>query len=319
MAVRDLDDARAALSYDKINLYGSSYGATAVQVYMRMFPEHVRAAVLNHGTALDLPFFQAEPRASQSAMDMIFTYCEQDEKCHAAYPDIRGDWKKVLDRLARGPVLTSYTLPGENHPAQMDMEEFVRSAHSGLMEPGGYAIIPYAIHALATSEDWTPILMSLNEQNGQSEPAENRFKLINSMIPCFEPGWGIDPDTIARLNPDSYYRDEVVKNAKLNQKICAALPKPDPSLIFGPGKPVPLSALILNSLLDPQNPPSNMDLALKEFTKSRIIVEPTEGHINTQNSICKWGIIAQYIEQGSVDGLDISCMEDQKPSFVTGD
>ena len=101
------------------------------------------------------------------------------------------------------------------------------------------------------------------------------------------------------------------------QKICAALPKPDPSLIYGPGKPLPLSALMLNSLIDPQNPPSNEELARKEFTKSRVVVEPTEGH-NTTFSGCRWEIIAQYIQAGSVDGLDVSCMAKQKPSFVTG-
>jgi hypothetical protein len=95
------------------------------------------------------------------------------------------------------------------------------------------------------------------------------------------------------------------------------LPEPDPSLIYGPGKPVPLSALMFNSLIDPQNPPSNMDLALKEFTESRVVVEPTEGH-DTSGSYCRWHLVAQYIQQGSVDGLDTSCMERIKPSFVTG-
>jgi hypothetical protein len=61
-----------------------------------------------------------------------------------------------------------------------------------------------------------------------------------------------------------------------------------------------------------------MDLALKEFTKSRLVAEPTEGH-DTTGSGCRWDIVAQYIQQGSADALDISCMEKQKPSFVTGD
>ncbi len=74
---------------------------------------------------------------------------------------------------------------------------------------------------------------------------------------------------------------------------------------------------MLNSLLDPVFPPSNMDLALKEFIKSRVITEPTEGHEPLVQHQCRWDIIAQYIEQGSADGLDVSCMAKQKPSFVT--
>jgi hypothetical protein len=61
-----------------------------------------------------------------------------------------------------------------------------------------------------------------------------------------------------------------------------------------------------------------MALALKEFTQSRVITEPTEGHEPFVQHQCRWDIIAQYIQQGSVDGLDVSCMAQQKPSFVTG-
>ncbi len=151
-------------------------------------------------------------------------------------------------------------------------------------------------------------------QENYSEP--ERFLLMTQIIFCFEPAWGALPAEIARLNPDSYMRDYEVKLAEGMQKTCAALPKPDRSLIYKPGKPAPLSALMLNSLIDPQNPPTNMDLALKEFTKSRMVVETTEGHETSSGSVCRWRIVTQYIQQGSVDGLDISCMENQRPSFV---
>jgi pimeloyl-ACP methyl ester carboxylesterase len=316
-AMRDLDEARAALGYDKINLYGISYGAAAAQVYMRMFPERVRTAVLDHGTALDLPFFYAKPTASQSALDQIFTYCEQDEKCHAAYPDIRGDWKTVLDRLAKGPVVTSYQPDGATEPAALTMAGLADGVHQLMYKSGAYVQLPFLIHTLAASEDWTPVVKSYNEQYGSSSAPAETYNLMPEVIFCFEPAWGYDPGEIARLNPGSYYRDLEVEWAKNEQKLCKAMPKPDPSLIYGPGEPVPLSALMLNSLIDPQNPPSNMDLALKEFTKSRLVVEPTEGH-DTSSSYCRWHLVAQYVKQGSVDESDTACFEKQQPFFVTG-
>lgn len=319
VAMRDLDDARAALGYEDINLFGISYGVAAEQVYMRMFPEHVRAVVMDHGTALDLPFFYVKPRASQYALDQVFAYCEQDEKCHAAYPDIRGDWKKVLDRLANGPVATSYIPPGMDTAASLSMEGLADGVHQLMYQSGTYVQIPFLLHTLATTEDWGPVVESYQEQYGSSGgDGDDGILLMPHVIFCSEPAWGIEPDQVERFSPGSYYTGAVVEWARNEQKLCAALPKPDPSLIYGPGKPAPLSALMINSLIDPQNPPSNMDLALKEFTKSRVVVEPTEGH-DTSASRCRWDIVAQYIEQGSVDGLDISCMEEQKPSFVTGE
>jgi pimeloyl-ACP methyl ester carboxylesterase len=313
-AMRDLDEARAALGYDKINLYGISYGVEAEQVYMRMFPEHVRAVVMDHGHPLDLPYAPSRPRATQSALGQVFTYCEQDEKCHAAYPDIRGDWKAVLDRLAKGPVVISWTPPGATTPVQVDKDGIADGKYNLLYLSGTYAQIPFLIHTLATNEDWAPILKRYNEHYGRSGQAEPLL-LMKEVITCFEPAPSWQPDEISRLNPGSIFRDLAVKLAQNQQKICAALPKPDPFLIYGPGKPAPLSALMLNSLLDPIFPPTNMDLALKEFTKSRVITEPTEGH-NTTFSGCRWDIIAQYIQQGSVDGLDTSCLQNIKPTFV---
>ncbi len=315
-AMRDLDQARAALGYDKINLYGMSYGVTAAQVYMRMFPEHFRAAVLDHGTALDVPFIQALPGASQSALDRIFTYCEQDETCHAACPNIRGDWQAVLDRLARGPVVTSFVPAGGTTPAEVTLEAFVDAIHELLKSTGDYEMIPRLVHGLASNQDWTQVLKSFDQQHARSS-GDNEMLLMQEVIYCFEPAWGYDAQAIARLDPGLYYRNAEVAIAKREQKTCAALPKPDASLIYSPGKPAALSALMLNSLLDPQNPPANMELALKEFPQSRMIVEPTEGHHPTQTG-CHWEIITQYIQNGSLDGLNTACIDQQKPSFLIG-
>jgi hypothetical protein len=315
--MQDLDDARVALGYDKINLFGISYGVAAEQVYMRMFPEHVRAVVMDHGTALDLPFWEIMPRASQYALDQVLAYCELDEKCHAAYPDIRRDWKTVLERLAEGPVTLDYIPPGADAPVAVTMDDFVVAIHDLMYKSGTYVYIPSVVHALAANEDWTPIAKNFSAQHPGGE-GDKSFLLMKYMIFCFEPAWGIPAIDVARFSPGSYYLGTATESIQFNQKICSALPKPDASQIYDPGKPVPLSALMLASLIDPQNPPFHTDLALMEFTKSRLVVEPTEGH-DTSASPCRWSIVTQYIEQGSVDGLDISCMENQKPAFVIED
>ena len=42
----DLDEVRAWLGYERLNVFGGSYGTRAAQVYMRRHPEHVRSAIL---------------------------------------------------------------------------------------------------------------------------------------------------------------------------------------------------------------------------------------------------------------------------------
>lgn len=64
IAMDDLDEVRQALGYDKINLYGGSYGTRAALVYMRQYPDQVRAAILD---GVDPPNWSLGPDISSNA------------------------------------------------------------------------------------------------------------------------------------------------------------------------------------------------------------------------------------------------------------
>src|SRR5580693_5750495 len=89
IAMEDLDEVRQALGYDRINLYGASYGTRAALVYMRAHPEHVRSAMLSGlvPTDMKIPLYQA--RDAQRAMDLLLDDCEADPACSRAFPGIR--------------------------------------------------------------------------------------------------------------------------------------------------------------------------------------------------------------------------------------
>jgi len=57
MAMDDLDAVRAALGYPQLDVIGSSYGATAAQIYLKLHPSSVRTLILSGATAIDVPFF----------------------------------------------------------------------------------------------------------------------------------------------------------------------------------------------------------------------------------------------------------------------
>src|SRR5947208_11060438 len=71
IAMDDLDDVRAWLGYERINLFGLSYGTRAVLVYMRQHPDRVRNAILMGvaPTYLKMPLHHA--RAARRAMDLL--------------------------------------------------------------------------------------------------------------------------------------------------------------------------------------------------------------------------------------------------------
>ena len=82
-AVRDLDQVRQALGYDKINIYGVSYGVTMGLACPQRYSSHVRAAVLDSGSLLDVPLWQLAPVHAQQAVDQTAARCAAVPACRS--------------------------------------------------------------------------------------------------------------------------------------------------------------------------------------------------------------------------------------------
>ena len=89
IAVDDFDQVRAALGYDKIDLYGVSYGVSSALAYIQRHGAHVRAAVLDSGSLLDVHLWELIPRSAQQALDSMFARCQSSPTCAAAFPDLQ--------------------------------------------------------------------------------------------------------------------------------------------------------------------------------------------------------------------------------------
>ena len=125
IAMDDLDDVRAWLGYDRINLLGGSYGTRAVLVYMRRHPEHVRSAILLAVAPTDLKMPLHHSESAARAMDLLLGECERDARCSAAFPQIRDDWKKVLEQLEKQPARVEYSPPGKSAPTTVEIQRGV--------------------------------------------------------------------------------------------------------------------------------------------------------------------------------------------------
>lgn len=111
VAMDDLDAVRAALGYEKINLYGASYGATAAQYYVRQHPDRVRSVVLDGATLLDVPVMELIAKSSQRALDLLFERCAADAACAAAYRSFAGNSSPCSPSSARNPSTRRSLLP----------------------------------------------------------------------------------------------------------------------------------------------------------------------------------------------------------------
>ena len=114
VAADDLDAVREALGYELIDLYGTSYGATLAQYYIRQHPDHVRVAIMDGGTPLDVPAFERMAANSQAALELLFERCRR--RClRPALPDLSTEWSELAAALADG-IDTGMTDPDSGEP-----------------------------------------------------------------------------------------------------------------------------------------------------------------------------------------------------------
>jgi pimeloyl-ACP methyl ester carboxylesterase len=147
-AAADLDDVRAALGHDRIDIWALSYGTELAQAYMKRFPSHVRAAVLVGFVPLDLrqPLFHAIN--AQRVLDRLFYECARDAACNQKYPRLRNEWAGVLQRLDSGPVGVN----AKGQTIQLRRGPFGELVRNMLGTTNGQRDLPALIHAAAAGD-----------------------------------------------------------------------------------------------------------------------------------------------------------------------
>jgi pimeloyl-ACP methyl ester carboxylesterase len=108
--VEDLDDVRAALGYEKIDVFGTSYGTRAALVYLRQHGNHVRTIGLEGVVSPEYRLPLSFSRALQSSIDQIIERCEATTACRQSYPDLRKEFDALLVRLDKVPAKADVTV-----------------------------------------------------------------------------------------------------------------------------------------------------------------------------------------------------------------
>jgi pimeloyl-ACP methyl ester carboxylesterase len=97
----DLDEVRAALGYDKINIYGTSYGTRAALVYVRRHRTHVRSIALKAVAPPTMRGTMHYARDTEASLQNLFRACEGDADCHKTFPNLRNEFREILSRAGR--------------------------------------------------------------------------------------------------------------------------------------------------------------------------------------------------------------------------
>ncbi len=303
----DIDEIRAAMGYDKINLNGGSFGTYAAQIYMRRHGEHVRSAYMVSLVCLAdrVPLYHA--LAAQSGLDQLFKDCEQDRACHQAYPGLREDFGAVLNELRERPATTFVKHPVTGARTEIHLTErmFADAVRVLMYREKSAHEVPFLVEQ-ARAGDFSPFAEAGLRAN-RGIYSGGRMGL-HYCITCNEFVSRIRPEEIEPATKRTFLGSWRVRD---QMAACKEWPKTNlPSDYFEPFR-LEMPAVLVSGAADPASPP-NWGEEVKKFIPNAInLVIPGGAH--TPENSCTRSIRHQLFSTGTTKGIDTSCIEQVQP------
>ncbi len=155
-SVADIESIRQTLGYEKLVLYGTSYGTKVALEYAERYPQHVEALVLDSVVPANGP----EPFAVSTfqAVGGVLEELCSNHACAGITTSTMGDLTR-LTALLRKRALSGSVFDGSGHRRQVTLDEagLLRILQAGDLNPALRALLPAAMVS-ALRRDPDPLL-----------------------------------------------------------------------------------------------------------------------------------------------------------------
>jgi pimeloyl-ACP methyl ester carboxylesterase len=312
IAMDDLDEVRAALGFDRIDLYGGSYGSTAALVYLRQHPQHVRAVAI-FGVAppsAKLPLSFA--KGVQDSMNRLFADCAANVDCRTAYPNSEEEFKKILARFDAGPVEADvpnvYT--SQTQKVLVTRDAFVDAIRQLLYVPEAASALPLLIH-LGAEGNLGPLIGTAFQVVSQIDSKIARGMQFS--VICSEDTPFITEDDLKKANSNSFYGDA---RTRPTIRACAEWTSAKVPVSFLDPVKSDVPVLLISGELDPVTPPWLAQSGASALSRSKVVAIKNGTHASYE---CVENLVADFIDKGTTEGLDYSCIDKiARPPFNLG-
>jgi len=301
IAMTDIDAARAAFGYEKVNLYGGSYGTRAAQVYLRLYPDRVRSVVLDGVVPQTLALGTEHAEKLDQAIYRVLGGCDADPLCGKTFPDTAGKLSLLVLTLEENPVEVTIVHPTTGKPFSLTFNREVLSTSLRFLAYSSdtQAMLPLLVYEAAVEQRFDRLASQmLIAATGLQESISQGMELS---VTCAEdyPLYLENPAANNTLMGDMMEKSVGIQ--------CGIWPKgPVPENFHEPvSANVPV--LLLSGELDPVTPPEYADQVAVHFPNSRHLIAPGQGHIAATRG-CMGKIVSEFIIEGSANDLETDCI-----------
>ncbi len=308
LANQDIHEILLALGYDKVNLYGVSWGTRSALLYVNQFPEQVRTAIMDGVAPLEnrVPLFANAD--AERAIQTLFKDCEDNKDCQSAFPTLKQDFYQVLKAFGENghQVTMNDANTGDTVTFLITRNTFVNSIRNILYVPEYSRLIPIIIQQ-AKVKDFRA-LSGLTAAFGDGGMAMG----TQMSVLCSEDFSRISDKDIASETDKGFVGDGFINYFKTG---CEVWPKAELPEIYNQTLTSDVPTLILSGAIDPVTPERWGEKMKEVMTNSIHLIAANTGH-NVGPKGCAPDIMTQFVNQGHIKEIDGSCLDDlSRPSF----
>jgi pimeloyl-ACP methyl ester carboxylesterase len=309
----DVNDLRLAYGFDKILLFGVSYGTRLAQEVMRSYPQGLRAVVLDSVIPPQVDRTADTPRSLEESLQKVLKACAADATCNTKYPNLERVLTDLVAKLNAKSV--KVTLGGTS--SDLDGNGMLGLVLASLYFSQGISEMPNLIYSLSAGK-YDVLKGSFVEQFTQAVSDgvtigaffshECRGEIASSSIAALRATYAQFPrwaDAIGNSPSVSSERGFAV---------CAAWGLTTPSGKENEALISDIPTLLMAGEFDPVTPSRYLALASAGLKNATVIEMKGQAHSVSLTNLCGFGIVTQFLSNPSAK-LDSSCAAQGKLSF----
>ncbi len=311
----DIDEVRKSLGYEKISLFGLSYGTRLAQVYMKMFPDAVESCVLWSPTTINskMPLYHAQ--FAEESLQKLFEDCKADSLCSRSFPNIIEEFKTLHEKGMEKPFKRkTKTTENAERDITIPWYAFHTKIRSLMYSPYGLRRLPYIIHE-SSKGNWEPFISLFPSGTSYDDYLAEGLYLC---VTCTEDVPFISNEEVIPLTKDTFLGDYRVAQQR---QACANWTKGEvPDDFFEP-LTSKIPTLIFSGYFDPVTPTSMAEQVVRTLSNGYLITIPGMSHTydGLANPECFDRIVVDFFDNPSVKP-NSDCTKQMMPGeYWTGD
>jgi pimeloyl-ACP methyl ester carboxylesterase len=310
----DLDEVRAALGYEQVNLLAISYGTALAQVWVRRHAEHIRSVVMDGAVPLDREILLQMPANTERALARVLADCRENAPCETSYPGLERKLTQVLEDLQSNRKLEEFAHPRSGERVRVDItrEGFTQVLTAALYSDTTASLLPLMIER-AYAGDYGPVAALALRKAWLSKTISMGLYLS---VACAEQLHRMDENS----RRSAVSKLEVFDDHALEQLQQACARWPHAELSASDFEPVHtgIPTLMFSGRYDPVTPSGYADHLAASFSNSRhVIVE--QGSHGIWHFGCAPDVMAEFFSTADPAAVDPTCFEtlSRAPVFLT--